>query len=57
MVEARPFFRRVDETTFEATVSARGPWDPLFLHGGPPSALLCGFSTTRFRRLARPSFD
>jgi hypothetical protein len=34
------FFRRIDETRFEATELTRGPWSPDHQHGGPPCALL-----------------
>ena len=36
---SEPFFAREGDA-YVATVSARGPWDDRFCHGGPPSALL-----------------
>jgi len=35
-----PFYRRVDDRTFDATESTRGPWSDDHQHGGPPAALL-----------------
>lgn len=35
-----PLYRRSGPTTFHPTGWTRGPWDPRYQHGGPPSALL-----------------
>jgi len=42
MTLPRSFFEPTDDGRFLATAMAMGPWDPRYLHGGPPSALLVG---------------
>ncbi len=54
------FFIPEDESRFISTDWTRGPWDPLFQHGGPPAALL-GRAVERVAepglRVARIAFD
>jgi hypothetical protein len=41
-MEGEAFFRQLGDDLFQATKWTRGPWDPGYQHGGPPSALVAG---------------
>lgn len=41
-MDGEAFFRQLGDDLFEATKWTRGPWDPAYQHGGPPSALMTG---------------
>lgn len=51
-MDGEAFFRRLGEDLFEATNWTRGPWDPAYQHGGPPSALVTG----RLEAMLRDAF-